>query len=107
MKSAYFLKGNCKIKWVRLVNKYAPHTALSLLKLKSEFHNSRLESIEKDPDESVLNLEGLRICMSEFGPNSNIPDEYFIIHVLNNLPEEHDLILDGLEKPLMEVGTMH
>ena len=46
-KSANFLEGNCKVAWDRPVSKYALHTALSLLKLKSEFHISRLESIEQ------------------------------------------------------------
>ena len=64
MKSADFPKGNCKIIWDRLVSKYAPHTALSLLKLQSEFHNSTLDSMEKDPDEWILHLEGLQIQMN-------------------------------------------
>ena len=44
-----------------LVSKYAPHTASSLLKLKSEFHDNKLEWIEKDPEKCILNLEGLGI----------------------------------------------
>ena len=48
-KSDDFSGGNCKVAWDRLVSKYAPHTALFVLKLKSEFHNSKLESIDKDP----------------------------------------------------------
>ena len=50
-KSEDFLEENCKVAWDRLVSKYALHTASSLLQLKSEFHNNKLESIEKDPDE--------------------------------------------------------
>ena len=50
-KSADFSDGNCKIAWERLVSKYALYTAFALLKLKSEFHNSKLELIEKDPNE--------------------------------------------------------
>ena len=49
------------IAWDRLVNRYRPHTALSLLKLKSKFNNNKLEAIEKDPDEWIKNLEGPRI----------------------------------------------
>ena len=30
--------------------------------------------------------------------------EDFMIHVLNNLPEEYDVILDGLENHLMATG---
>ena len=58
-KSPDFAEENCKITWDWLVNQYTPHTALSLLKLRNEFHNSKLDSIENDPDESILNLEGL------------------------------------------------
>ena len=58
-KKVEFPKGNGKIAWDRLVSKYVQHTALSLLKLKSEFHNGKLELMENDPDEWILNLEGL------------------------------------------------
>ena len=37
--------------------------------------------------------------MNEFGDN-------FIIHVLNNLPKEYDLILDGLENHLTDALTI-
>ena len=100
VKSADFPEGNCKIAWDRLVSKYAPHTASSLLKLKSEFHNKKLESIKKDTDKWILILEGLKICMGKFGLIGSITDEDFMIHVLNNLPEEHDVILDGLKNHL-------
>ena len=48
VKSEDFLEGNCKVAWDRLVSKYVLHTASSLLKLKSEFHNNELELIDKD-----------------------------------------------------------
>ena len=35
--------------------KYAPHTASSLLKLKSEFHKSKLGLTKKDPEKSKYN----------------------------------------------------
>ena len=59
VKSEEVPEGNCKVAWDRLVSKYALHTALSLLKLKSEFHNSKLDSIDKDPDEWISYLVGL------------------------------------------------
>ena len=51
--SVEFPEGECKIVWDRLVNDYASHTTLSLLKLKSRSHISKLESIRKDPDEQI------------------------------------------------------
>ena len=83
---------------------YALHTASSLLKLKSKFHNSKLDSIDKDPDEWISHLEGLQIEMNEFGQKGSVSDEDFMIHVLNNLPNEYDVILDGLENRLMATG---
>ena len=72
-----------------------------LFKLKSEFHNSKLDSIHKDPDEWISHLEGLWIRMTKFRQKGSVSDEDFMIHVLNNLPEEYDVILDGLENRLM------
>ena len=57
-KGADYMEGNCKIAWERLISNYAPNTALSLLKLKSEFHNSNLRSIQKDPDKWISNWKG-------------------------------------------------
>ena len=84
--------------------KYASHTALSLLKLESEFHICKFDSIEKDPNEWISNLEGLQIWMNEFGIKGNIANKDFMIHILNNLPKEYDVILDGLENHLMVSG---
>ena len=56
-----FPAGNCKVAWVRLLSDYAPHKALLLLKLKSEFYNNKFESIDKDPNKRISHLEGLRI----------------------------------------------
>ena len=57
-KSEDFPEGNCKVAWDRLVSKYALHTASSLCKLKSKFHNSKLELIDKDKDEWISHLKG-------------------------------------------------
>ena len=42
-KSLKFPEGTCKVGWDKLVNKYAPCNAMSLLKLTNEFHNSKLD----------------------------------------------------------------
>ena len=75
---------------------YAENTSLSLLKLKSEFQNSKLESIKKDPDETISNFGGLRIQMSNFDLKDKITGEDFMMHILNNL--------NGLENHLTASG---
>ena len=42
--------------------------------------------------------------MNEFSQKGNITDDDFIIHLLNNLPKEYDIILDGLKNHLMASG---
>jgi hypothetical protein len=42
-------KGNCKIAWERLVHKY--------VQLKKDFANSKLESVDIDPDKWMTDLE--------------------------------------------------
>ena len=74
-KSEDFLEGSCNIAWDRLVSKYA--SASSLLKLKSEFHNSKLESMEKDPDEWIFHLKELQIWMNKFRQKDSKNDWHF------------------------------
>ena len=87
-----FSEGNYKIAWVGLINKHAVHTVASLLRLKSECHNSKLDLTKKDPDEWFSNLEGLHNCMAEFGLKDKMTDEDFRILILNNKMEEYDVI---------------
>ena len=65
-KSLEFAKGNLKLAWDRIVSKYAQQTALSQLKLKHEFHDNKVDSFDKDPDEWISDLKGLQPQMTEF-----------------------------------------
>ena len=58
-KTTQYPEGNCKLAWDRLTTKYVPRTAPSLLKLKKKIANSILEDLDKNPDESITELEGL------------------------------------------------
>ena len=71
--------------------------------MKSEFNNSKLDSVDKDPDKWISHLEGLRIRMNEFSQKGSVSDEDFMIHILNNLPKEYNVILDGLENRLTAI----
>ena len=42
--------------------------------------------------------------MNKFVHNGNVSGEDFMIHVLNNLPEGYDIILNELENPLTMPG---
>ena len=100
-KTAKYPEGNCKLAWDRLVAKYSPKTAPSLLKLKKNFANSQLESVDKHPDEWMTELESLRNEIDKISVSTKMSDEDFMIHVLNNLTEDYDVVLDGMESRLM------
>ena len=104
-KSTEFLKENCKIAWNRLVSKYAPRIASPLLKLKNEFHNSKLELIKKTLMSGSWIWKGLEFEWTNLAKKSYITDEDFMIHALKNLPEEYDVILDGFKNCL--TSKMH
>jgi hypothetical protein len=99
-KTSDYPEGNCKLAWDRLVAKYAPKTAPSLLKLKKQFANSLLKN-EVYPDEWITELESLRNDMDSISLSSKMNDQDFMIHILNNLPESYDVILDGMESRFM------
>ena len=100
-KTTEYPEGNVQMMWDRLEAKYAPKTAPSLLKLKKKFANSKLDSIEKHPDEWITELESLRNDMDSIDISTKMSDMDFMIHVLNNLPELYDVVLDGMESRLM------
>jgi hypothetical protein len=58
-------ENNCKIAWEKLVHKYAPKTAPSYIQLKKDFANSKLESVDTNPDEWMTDLECLHSEMNK------------------------------------------
>lgn len=100
-KTAEFPEGNCKLAWDRLESKYAPKTVPSLLKLKKKFANSKLETKDQNPDEWISELESIRNEIDKINLSTQMSDQDFMIHVLNNLPAEYDVVLDGMENRLL------
>ena len=88
-------KGDARQAWLNLQAKYESTTAASKKQLKKEFHTSSLNDVTKDPDEWITNLERMRIRLKAM--KHEISDEDLMIHVLNNLPEEYDNLVEDLE----------
>lgn len=94
-KSADYEDGNGTVAWTRLLNKYSPKTAPSLVKLERQFRTSKLKK-GADPDDWITSLEELRGRLQEMG--SEIKEDQFLIHVLNNLSKEYQLQVLLMEK---------
>lgn len=102
-KSVEYPEGNCRDAWNRLVAKYSPKTTSSLLKMKKKFENSKLED-GKDPEEWISYLEGIRAEIEAIDNTAAISEKDFMVHVINNLPKDYDVIYDGLEAKLSQTG---
>lgn len=100
-------EGNCKIAWERLVHKYAPKTAPSYIQLKKDFANSKLASVDTDPDEWMTDLECLRSEMNkvQIPGKTDMSEVDLIIHILSNLPEEYEVAVSELEEKLKNTST--
>ena len=99
-KSGDYPEGNAKLAWDRLMSSYAPKSLPSLLKFKRKFENSKLESAEIDPEEWISEMEGLTIEIESIDAMSAISERELMVKILNNLPSEYDVVLDGLETRL-------
>ncbi len=81
---------------------YAPKTAASYVNLKKKFTNSRLESVEDNPDVWITELESLRTEMDNVNISGKISHTDFIIHILTNLPEEYKVAVESLEEKMQD-----
>lgn len=103
-RSSDYPEGNVKLAWDRLVAKFAPKNTPSLLKLKRDFENSSLAGIQIDPEDWISELEGICIEIEAINQASAVSEKDLLLHVLNNLPEEYDVTIEGLESKLEASG---
>ena len=94
-KTTELADGDAAMAWKRLRAKYAPRTAPSLLEMRMQFQNSRLDDPDQDPDEWISNLEATRARLRDM--NADITEKDLLIHVLNNLPKEYEIQVSKLE----------
>ena len=102
-KSKDYPDGNATEAWSHLVRKYSPKTTPSLLKYKREFENSKLKA-GADPEEWIGDLEGICTEIEAIDASAAISEKDLMVKVINNLPEEYDVVVDGLENKLSLSG---
>ena len=67
--------------------------------------NCRLETIDEDPEDWNSKLETLQKEIENILRATKKSDLNFLIHVLNNLPVEYDMVTIDLKKKLMNQGS--
>jgi hypothetical protein len=93
-KNKDYSDGNSCMAWERLKNNFEPSSAPSLVKLEKQFRQCSLKK-GQDPDIWITELEDYRMRLEELG--SNISDNQFILHILNNMTDDYDLHLVMME----------
>ena len=94
-KSTELPNGDAFLAWKRLNAKYRPITRQQRVSQRLDFQNSKLGSWKDDPDEWITELERKRVYLKDMGVD--ISDDDFILHVISNLPEEYDNVIERLE----------
>jgi len=91
-------EGDCALAWRSLVGRFEPKTKFNLIQLKKELMESKLEDMEKDPEEWVIELEIL--CRKIKNLGQNVSEEDLILIILQNLPKEYENTVEILENEL-------
>jgi gag-polypeptide of LTR copia-type len=91
--------GNAASAWEKLKYKNEPVSALSMVKLDKQFRELTLKK-GQDPEVWITEFEDIRFRLDAMG--SSIPENQFMIHVLNNLTADYDLQLALLEKRIVD-----
>ncbi len=57
-----------------------------------------------DPEDWISELEGLRTEIQNIDSSLEISENDFMMKIMNNLPSEYDVVLDGLKNRLTLTG---
>ena len=91
-------EGDSKLAWQNLLDKYESKSETTKVELKRQYHASKLEK-NCDPDVWITDLEKLRwrltTCFS-----CQVDDDDVMIHVINNLSDEYDDMIHGLQQQM-------
>ena len=91
--------GSASLAWSRLKTRFEPQTGATLTQLKREFTSSKLQKGES-PDDWIEKLESIRNTIEQILGKPHIDDTDMMLHILNNLPEEYETIVDRVTKEL-------
>ena len=93
-KTVDYLRGDARKALLALENKFKPRYKHTKLELKRRFQSKKLEDAEDDPKTWIKELTNLRLRLEEV--KVKMSDKDFWLHVLRNLPEVHETMVELL-----------
>ena len=97
-KTDTFKKGDARQAWENLIEMFQPKTMSNKTALIKQFTNNKLTDTMKNPDNWIDELINICRLLKEFGVNKT--EEEILMHVLNNLPKEYNMVVQILEYEL-------
>jgi hypothetical protein len=90
--------GDVRLAWINLTSKFEPETKVSLIQLKRQFLDKKLNDPDQDPDQRIQILEGMQRKLHILSHQMSEMD--MIIHIFQNLPKEYRNTVELLENDL-------
>ena len=100
--STIYPDGCAETAWKRLVTRWEPATLTTVFEIESEFAKSRLQDVDKNPEEWITELEYFRYKIIDLG--GNMTAERMIGHILSNLPKEYDITVEAIQRQILIEG---
>ena len=90
--------GDAALAWANLSTKYDSKSATTVANLSREFNNAELKSLTIDPEDWIVELEILKSRLDDM--DFPITDKHLLVHILRNVPEEYNSVVEADEKLL-------
>jgi gag-polypeptide of LTR copia-type len=92
-----YLGGHTPTSWTKLMGKYRPKMAPTLMKLNCDFYAMAMNS-GNDPDIYLVKMEYQWMLMEQL--ESKVTDDQFLLHVINVLPSESSILVTLLGRQI-------
>ena len=84
--------------WKNLTSKYDSKSTVKAVTLSEQYNSSKLNNTKTDPETWIVYLEILQSRLNDM--KYQVSDNHLMIHILLNLPEEYDTLVETMEKEL-------
>ena len=90
--------GDAFAAWKNLTSKYDSKSTVTAVTLSEQYNSSKLNNTKTDPETWIVYLEILQSRLNDM--KYQVSDNHLMIHILLNLPEEYDTLVETMEKEL-------
>ena len=99
-KTVEYPRGDARKAFLALENKFKPKDKHTKIELKRLFQDEKLEDTKDEPETWITELTNLQLILEEV--KVKMSDKYFWLHVLSNLPEVYETMVELLMRDLEE-----